>query len=404
MTDEERRELARKRLAERQARLHGSAAPSNRGGRRTNSSGKSLSPQTQSRGAWVPRSSRSLQSSPSNQSRSSRVLGGVQSVFGRAGAFIQQLVESFGVKGVALVVAALVVLLLAIFGIVNCAGSATSQAAEPPAAEETQANEAASEEPATQKAKTQQVSINKETLQNILGDDLAAQMIEKADQNEDVAWIASHPEEYGVDGERVQFKLLRLATLEPEAISFVRGFPESYPSDTGGACDEVAEGTVPRLYQWDPRWGYTVYSSTTFALTGCCPTALSMVYQGLTGSNDLSPYDMSLRAQEGGYMTTYNGTDTAFLTNEAESLGLSCESISVDADSLRSALSGGAVVICNVGAGDFTDGGHFLVIAGLNDDGTLKINDPFSAERSDKAWDIDRVLNQTMGLWAYRLA
>ena len=110
------------------------------------------------------------------------------------------------------------------------------------------------------------------------------------------------------------------------------------------------------------------------------------------------------RASDGGYETTFDGTDATFLVNEAASLGLSCEALAADADSVRSALEGGAVIICNVGPGDFTDNGHFFVITGIDDEGNLVINDPYSAERSNRAWDVDTVLGQTIGLWAYRLA
>ncbi len=61
------------------------------------------------------------------------------------------------------------------------------------------------------------------------------------------------------------------------------------------------------------------------------------------------------------------------------------------------------MVICNVGPGDFTDNGHFLVITGVDDDGNLVINDPYSAERSGRrgTW---KVLGQTKALWAYERA
>ena len=60
-----------------------------------------------------------------------------------------------------------------------------------------------------------------------------------------------------------------------------------------GQIKTVATGkNIPRFYQWDELWGYTVYSGTAFGLTGCCPTCLAMVYQGVTGNTDLSPYDL----------------------------------------------------------------------------------------------------------------
>ena len=113
---------------------------------------------------------------------------------------------------------------------------------------------------------------------------------------------------------------------------------------------------------------------------------------------------MGKRASDGGFETAFDGTDSSFLVSEAASLGLSCEALSVDAGSVRAALEGGAVLVCNVGPGDFTDNGHFFVVTGIDGDGNLRINDPYSAERSNRAWNVDTVLGQTKALWAYRLA
>ena len=136
----------------------------------------------------------------------------------------------------------------------------------------------------------------------------------------------------------------------------------------------------------------------------CAAIRQGLQAQGLTGKGDLSPYDMGKRASDGGFETAFDGTDSSFLVSEAASLGLSCEALSVDAGSVRAALEGGAVLVCNVGPGDFTDNGHFFVVTGIDGDGNLRINDPYSAERSNRAWDVDTVLGQTKALWAYRLA
>ena len=124
--------------------------------------------------------------------------------------------------------------------------------------------------------------IDEAALVNILDTEYANQLITQAESNNDAHWIASHPDEYLEDGTIVRYKMLRLAAKEPEAIPFVRDWPTKYCADepdyTEDHVDETSNG-VPRLYQWDKRWGYTEYSSTTFALTGCAPTAMAMVYQ-----------------------------------------------------------------------------------------------------------------------------
>lgn len=359
--DDEARERARQRLEARRIRMQGEEHPSRQ---------------------------RAAQNA-SAQSGGSRI---GETIAGMA----SQIAGRLGLKG--LVIAGVVVLVLVLFVVLLPRCTATPEPEAPALTEPEPAQVQPEVEPEIQSP------INEAALVSLLGDDLTASLVQAATTNEDTAWIAAHPDAYAVDGEDVQRKLLKLSAVEPEAVPFVRGFPDAYPAETATPSDTPSAGTVPRLYQWDIRWGYTVYSSTTFALTGCCPTSLSMVYQGLTGNGDLSPFDMGQRAREGGYETEYNGTDAFFLVNEAPSLGLSCEMISVDADALRGALSSGCIVICNVGAGDFTEGGHFFVITGANDDGTITINDPYSAERSNRSWDIDQVLSQTMALYAYSRA
>lgn len=46
--------------------------------------------------------------------------------------------------------------------------------------------------------------------------------------------------------------------------------------------DDFVTGEIPALIQWDERWGYAPYGSETIiAVSGCGPTALSMVISGL---------------------------------------------------------------------------------------------------------------------------
>ena len=71
-----------------------------------------------------------------------------------------------------------------------------------------------------------------------------------------------------------------------------------------------------------------------------------------------------------------------------------------DAGEVRAALAAGKVVICSVRPGDFTTVGHFIVLAGLTDDGRVEVRDPNSTERSAQAWGLDRVLGQCANLWA----
>lgn len=311
--------------------------------------------------------------------------------------FFQGLVERFGMRntliGCAVAVAVIVLLIVVPRG---CAAS--QSVSEEPVLQ-------GQEEPAEQSV---EVIVNQDDLAMLLGAEDAQKLLDAASADPDVAWIANHYEDYATDGAAVQGKILNLAANEPAAVSFVRNWPDRYPENEGTAPDtdyatySASAGVdVPRFYQWDEHWGYTVYSSTSFAVTGCCPTSMAMVYQGLTGDTSKTPYDMAQLASAGGYESTYSGTDGSFLEGSASELGLSCHQIGISRSELEQAFSDGELVVVNVGPGDFTSGGHFFVALGLNDDGQLVINDPYSEVRSNKTWDVDTVLNQTIALYAF---
>lgn len=208
-----------------------------------------------------------------------------------------------------------------------------------------------------------------------------------------------------VADETEQVKMLELAVEDPQAIDFVAGMAEGYPAGAGKAFDDAVEkGEIPLLMQWDERWGYTEYCGMSFASAGCCPTSLSMVYMGLTGKTDMTPYDMGVLATEGGYAVDQQGTIGDFLVDEASGLGLTCERFNPSANALLTYLQSGYTVICNVGPGDFTESGHFFVITGLDGDGKLEVNDPYSSVRSAKAWDVDAVVGQTIAFYAFKAA
>lgn len=260
------------------------------------------------------------------------------------------------------------------------------------------------------KAEIDAAKEDQENITDILEDDLANELLTQAQSNKDAAWIASNPSEYAFDGWAVQHKILKLAAEEPLARTYVRNWPSEYPATeqnlkTSNAITGTTTGSqnIPQLFQWDPRWGYTVYSSTAFGMTGCCPTALAMVYQGLTGKTDMTPYDMGVLAANDGYMSEYEGTDAYFLINEAAGLGLSCYEIYFAAESIVAALEAGQVLIANVGPGDFTTDGHFIVITGLKD-GKLIVNDPYSKVRSDKLWEPRDIIDQSLIIFAYTKA
>ena len=156
---------------------------------------------------------------------------------------------------------------------------------------------------------------------------------------------------------------------------------------------------MPYLYQTDPLWSTKPYGGDTVRVNGCGPTCLTMAYVALAGRDDMTPADMAAFAERGGY-TVDGMTAWSFMTEGAAQLGLTSEELPADASQVRAALEAGSVVIASVRPGDFTTTGHFIVLAGLAEDGTVIVHDPNSAERTHATWDIERVLGQASNLWA----
>lgn len=259
-------------------------------------------------------------------------------------------------------------------------------------------------EKARNAAQTEQESIQK-SLTKILGKKKAKEFMKAAENDENLRWIEQNLDAYSLSKDDMS-RLLNLALNEPKAAKMTRNLPDQYPAKKAGNCkkDKLKKGKIPRLYQWDSRWAYTEYSSAPFALNGCAPTCFAMIYQGIMRDTDVSPYDMGQVAREDGYESESSGTYGDFFADEAADFGLYCAEVDLDEDSVLGFLEYGYVLIVNVGPGDFCTSGHFIVVTAADEDGQLTINDPFSIVNSKQKWDVNRILNQSITIWAFKKA
>ena len=198
--------------------------------------------------------------------------------------------------------------------------------------------------------------------------------------------------------------LIALYDRNPEARTFVLDYLKREQWENSvDLSGEVVCGTIPLFLQWDERWGYETYGDDFLAVTGCGPTSLSMVYCGLTGDTWWNPGRMAQKAEDEGYYVEGAGSSWSLMTDGARSMGLTVEGVNLDRDSLETALKNQMPVICSVEPGDFTTEGHFLVMTGIDDAGKISVNDPNSRRKSQKTWEIDRMLDQIKAMWAYLL-
>lgn len=165
--------------------------------------------------------------------------------------------------------------------------------------------------------------------------------------------------------------------------------------------DELDGQHVPLFLQYDDRWGNNRYGDDIISVNGCGPTCLSMVYCYLAGDASMDPGKMAAWAEKEGFYVSGVGTSWDLMDLGAKELGIEPYTTSLTSDNIIEALTMGHVIICTVGPGDFTTEGHFIVLAGMNDNGTIKVNDPNSRKRSEKEWAVERIIPQIKQFWIF---
>ncbi|MDY2790234.1 MAG: papain-like cysteine protease family protein [Lachnospiraceae bacterium] len=194
----------------------------------------------------------------------------------------------------------------------------------------------------------------------------------------------------------------KLYKNNPEARKYVKDFQEEKDKDHDkNISGEVKRGKIPLFLQWDERWGYEQYGSDYLAVTGCGPTCLSMVYCGLSGSTAKNPYAVAKMAESNGFYVEGSGSSWSLMTDGAALLGLSSHEVPFSEEQIRAELEEGHPIIAVVGPGDFTTEGHFIVLTGCYEDGSIIVHDPNSRKRSKKHWELSTLMEQIQDLWAF---
>ena len=195
-------------------------------------------------------------------------------------------------------------------------------------------------------------------------------------------------------------EMLAALCNNPEMIDYVKNYPDAAREAAGGFTKAEKKAGLPLLIQWDKRWGYAPYGSSNVGMSGCAPTCMSMVVLALTGDEKATPDKIAEYAKDHGYYEENTGTSWSFWGEGAEHYKIHGQEIGLDENVIASHLKKGEPVICSMGPGDFTSGGHFIVLAGMSD-GKIIVRDPNSRERSKVLWNYERLRPQIKNLWAF---
>lgn len=194
-------------------------------------------------------------------------------------------------------------------------------------------------------------------------------------------------------------EFIELLLKNPDARTYVLDYPQR-KDDTavGTLTEEELSGGLPPLYQWDSRWGYTDYGSGKLGITGCGPTCVAILAVGLGGQN-VTPADVARFSEENNHYTAEGGTSWSLITEGAAHYGLTATPVTLWEDAMIEQLEAGRPIVANVGPGDFTDFGHYLIITGY-EDGAFTVLDPNSPTKSAQTWSYETLQPQISNIWA----
>ena len=130
--------------------------------------------------------------------------------------------------------------------------------------------------------------------------------------------------------------------------------------------------------QIDSRWKNKSYtsigkSSQTIGSSGCGPTSAAMVVSSIKGT--VTPEIMADTFVKYGYRSANNGTYWSAYRAVADEFNIGYTE-TADIQKAIELLRKDNYIICSVGNGLFTTGGHYIVIVGIEGE-TLKIYDPY---------------------------
>lgn len=146
--------------------------------------------------------------------------------------------------------------------------------------------------------------------------------------------------------------------------------------------DTGEERYADQLYGTDPIGGY-----------GCGPTCMAMVVSSLTGQT-VDPVEMARWAYDSGYWVKGGGSLHALIPAAAEHWGLTVTGCSTsEPQRILDALAEGKLVVAIMGAGHFTDSGHFILLRGVQN-GQIMVADPYSVNYSNRLWDLSLILSE----------
>lgn len=137
--------------------------------------------------------------------------------------------------------------------------------------------------------------------------------------------------------------------------------------------------------QYDSKWAYKIFSATgsksqTMKSSGCGPTSAADVVATLKDSS-VTPWTLAQLYLKAGFRTANSGTAWGAFKWTANKYGFSKFVQTSSLATLKACLDAGGYVVCSMGPGYWTKGGHYIC-AWKYDSTYIYCNDPASSRRT----------------------
>ncbi len=160
---------------------------------------------------------------------------------------------------------------------------------------------------------------------------------------------------------------------------------------------DTSMGRMLYYNQTNERWAnYLWGGEDELSVYGCGPTAMAMAANAFGNKGTMTPATMADWCDVAGVRVPKEGSLHSIVMTTLPQFGLTVESAAdkMNVEYLTGMLKEGHIFIALVGRGYFTDNGHFIIIRGVNDDGTVNIADPANADHTRMSYTPEFILGE----------
>lgn len=154
-------------------------------------------------------------------------------------------------------------------------------------------------------------------------------------------------------------------------------------------------------FQTDRRWKNLPYrvkgETATIGGSGCGPTSAAMAIESITGKQ-FTPVDACEWSMKHGYKALHAGTYQSYFVPQFADHGIQCEMLkTLDHNRVKAAVQDGYYAIALMGKGNWTNGGHYILVWDWDD--KVRINDSVSTRDVRINGDPKTFMNEVRKYW-----